>query len=413
MVDLVAFARAHGLAHWAAAVQAWRAGGAARRAGRRWRRAQPARRGAARAALLVMIVLGCAPASPLAAPPASPVAKPAATPAPGSPAAPPPASAPGAAPAALAPLQRVTIGVNNAVTDAPLFLAEDRGYFREVGLEIALETFQGGAAMIAPLSAGQIDVGGGVLSTGLYNAIARGVLLRAVADRSRDNGTAGLVMRKELAESGRVRGPADIKGLRLALPADCIASEVTLMRYLDRYGITQQDMDMTLLPFTDMPAAIANGSIDLGTPPEPFATRIEQSGSGVILHRLGSEIQPYRQLAVIFYAPAFAEDRDRATRFMVAYLRGVRDYHDAFFGSKARRDDAVRLLVEKTTIKQPELYDHLAMPLIDPNGEINLPSRMEDQHYYLAKGCQSQPIDVARAVDSSFAEAAVARLGRY
>ncbi len=342
--------------------------------------------------------------------PAAPAPVSRAAPAPSEPA--PSAASSTAPPAAPVALQRVTIGVNNAVTDAALFLADDRGYFREAGLEIAMEVFQGGAAMIAPLSAGQIDVGGGVLSTGLYNAISRGVALRAVADRSRDNGTAGLVMRRELADSGRVRTPADIKGLRLALPADCIASEITLWRFLNRHGVTPADMDMTLLPFADMPAAIANGSIDLGTPPEPFATRIEQAG-GVMVHRLGSEIQPYRQLAVIFYGPGFADERERATGFMVAYLRGVRDYLDAFFGSRAQRADVVRLLVEKTAIKQPELYDQMSMAYMDPNGEINVQSMIEDQDYYLAKGCQAQPIDVARAVDASFAEAAVARIGRH
>jgi NitT/TauT family transport system substrate-binding protein len=301
------------------------------------------------AAMLAAIGLSCAaPAGP-SGPAVRATVPPAAPPAPTSAAAAPPAAPASAAPTAPAALQHVTIGVNNAASDAPLFLADDRGYFRDVGLEIGLEEFPGGAAMIAPLSAGQIDVGGGVLSTGLYNAIARGVPLRAVADRARENGTAALVMRKALADSGRVRG------LRLALPADCIETEVTLMRYLDRYGITQQDMEMSLLPFADMPAALANGGIDLDSAPEPFVTRIEQSGSGVILHRLGSEIEPYRQLAVIFYAPGFAADRARATRFMVAYLRGVRDYHDAFFGSHAQRDDVIRLMIEKTTIKQPEL----------------------------------------------------------
>ena len=55
----------------------------------------------------------------------------------------------------------------------------------------------------------------------------------------------------------------------------------------------------------------------------------------------------------------------------------------------------------------------MAMPLIDPNGEINLQSMVEDQDYYLAKGRQQQPIDVAHSVDGSFAEAAGSRLGRY
>ena len=54
-----------------------------------------------------------------------------------------------------------------------------------------------------------------MLSTGLYNAIGRGVPLRAVADRSRDNGVAAIIVRGDLVDSGRVRGPADFKGLRL------------------------------------------------------------------------------------------------------------------------------------------------------------------------------------------------------
>src|SRR6266511_4884 len=144
--------------------------------------------------LVVMLVLGCAPASAPAAPPASPVLQPAAS----NPGAPPAASAPSAAPAVQAPLQRVTMGVNNALSDAPLFIAEDRGYFRDAGLEIGMEVFQGGAAMVAPLSAGQLDVGAGVLSTGLYNAIARGVPVRVVADRSRENGTGAVIVRKDL-----------------------------------------------------------------------------------------------------------------------------------------------------------------------------------------------------------------------
>jgi NitT/TauT family transport system substrate-binding protein len=97
---------------------------------------------------------------------------------------------------------------------------------------------------------------------------------------------------------------------------------------------------------------------------------------------------------------------------MVAYLRGVREYQDAFFGSRARREAVVRLLVERTTLKQPELYDQIVLPTIDPDGEINQQSMSDDQEYYLARGCQQQPIDIARVVDGSFAAAAVARLGR-
>ena len=69
--------------------------------------------------------------------------------------------------------------------------------------------------------------------------------------------------------------------------------------------------------------------------------------------------------------------------------------------------------MEKTTIKQPEVYDQMVMPSLDPNGAINVQSMIEDQDYYLAKGCQQQAIDVAGTVDTSFVEAALAQIGRY
>ena len=115
---------------------------------------------------------------------------------------------------------------------------------------------------------------------------------------------------------------------------------------------------------------------------------------------------------MIFYSPTFAADRDRATRFMIAYLRGVRDYHDAFFGTRAGRAEAVRSTRgEDDDRSSPRSYDLMAMPSLDPNGAINVQSMIEDQDYYLAKGCEQQPIDVVGTVDTSFVEAALARIG--
>ena len=64
-------------------------------------------------------------------------------------------------------------------------------------------------------------------------------------------------------------------------------------------------------------------------------------------------------------------------------------------------------------MKQRALYETMIVPLIDPNGELNRQSMSDDQEYYLGRGCQQQPIDLAQSVDTSFVDAAVARLGRY
>src|SRR5215213_7433173 len=149
-------------------------------------------------ALLTVWLLGCATAAPAAVPP--PVAAATAT------AAPPP------------PAQAVRLGALGSTTDAGFYIALDRGYFREQGLDIEFVPFDSAARMVAPLSAGQLDVGGGSPSAGLFNAIARGIDVKLVADKGSAPpgfGFEGLLFRRDLADSGQLRTAGDLAGLRV------------------------------------------------------------------------------------------------------------------------------------------------------------------------------------------------------
>src|SRR3981081_4786752 len=75
--------------------------------------------------------------------------------------------------AKLAPLDpppTVRVGTVNQASDAGLYVALEKGYFAELGLKVELVTFTNAATMIAPLGGGQLDVGGGAVSAGLWNA---------------------------------------------------------------------------------------------------------------------------------------------------------------------------------------------------------------------------------------------------
>jgi NitT/TauT family transport system substrate-binding protein len=381
----------------------------------------------AAALTLLVAVAGCAPAAaPAKAPPAGPAASasPAALATAGSggaaTATPAGAAAGGAGapaakpaqPASPPPLQTVSIGVINTIADAPFYIAEKKGYFREVGIQPELRVFQSGALMIAPLSADQLDVvGSGALSAGLYNAVARNIGLHIVSGHYGEDGSVAVVVRKELIDSGRVRSVADFRGLRFQLAAECIEPEVAAAQYLATGGLTIQDVEVVYLGFGDVPSAIANGSIDIAGPPEPLQTLMEANGTGVIFHRY--DAKPYRQLAVTLYSPGFAAKRELATGFMEATLRSKRDYYNALFGDRREREDVIQVMIDTTPVKQRALYDQIVLPRIDPNGALNRQSMAEDQEYYLAKGCQPQRIDLSRAIDTSFLDAALARLGRY
>src|SRR5579863_5666973 len=55
----------------------------------------------------------------------------------------------------------VRIGVVGSMTEAPFYIADKKGYFRDEGMAVTFIPFDSAANMVAPLGAGQIDVGGG------------------------------------------------------------------------------------------------------------------------------------------------------------------------------------------------------------------------------------------------------------
>ena len=110
-----------------------------------------------------------------------------------------------------AQVETVTVGITNAATDAGFFIADKKGYFRAEGIEITTTPFASAAGMVAPLGRGQLDVGAGTVSAGLYNAVEQGVQLRIVADKGSVTDKleySTLVVRKDL---GRQRPLQDAR----------------------------------------------------------------------------------------------------------------------------------------------------------------------------------------------------------
>src|SRR3954463_784935 len=177
--------------------------------------------------LLVAFLAACASGSgapsPAAGKPGASGAAPAGTaaaPAPAPPrGAPPPAVR--AAPAApLTPPVTVRFGDLPATSNAAFYVAVDRGYFREEGLNVVFETFDSFERSIPALATNQLDAAGGGINAGVFSAIGRGLPLKIVAGISRNipgYSSSALVVRKDLIDAGRVRDWADLRGMRISL----------------------------------------------------------------------------------------------------------------------------------------------------------------------------------------------------
>ncbi len=361
---------------------------------------------------LLLAFLAAACAAPAASPaPAPATAAPrAATTTPATSASPAGASAP-AAPA------KVRVGTVGSLVDAPIFIAQERGYFAEAGLEVEEVRADGATQLMAPLAAGQIEILGASMSAGFYNAFARDIDVRIVADKGRippGRGNAGLVVRKDLYDSGAVRSLADLRGRRVGLAGYGAGSAVTLFlgHGMETRGLSLSDVDAIDIVLGDLNAALANSSLDAAIQIEPLLTVGLANGLYGLLMR-SDELYPDLQSGFVLYAADFIRNQNElGRRWMVAFLRGVRDYVDAFDRNRGR-DEVVAILARNTGVKDPSLYDRMVAAYMDPNGRLNVPTLIEAQDWFAAHGYIPRKVDVPSLIDYQFVDYAVGVLGEY
>jgi NitT/TauT family transport system substrate-binding protein len=328
---------------------------------------------------------------------------------------------PGApAPVAAAPepqgLQTVRVGIISNATDATFFWAQERGYLRELGLDIEMTPFNSAQFMVAPLGADQLDVGGGAPGPGLFNAILRGVNLRIVGDRARAvPGTRFncLMVRSGLLDTGGIRSFADFRGRVVAENAPAVITTYALERQLQPVGLGLQDVNMPTMSFPDMLTGFANDVIDAAFEVEPFITIAEQRGVARCWQPT-SDLEPNFQIAVLLYGPTFADQRaESARRFAVAYLRATRDYYRAFFGDGQGRQEMLQLIANITNMRDMGLLERISPTWMDPNGSVNLESLRAVEQWYRTRGDVTGQLDLDRVVDMSYVNAGIQQLGPY
>jgi len=315
-------------------------------------------------------------------------------------------------------LEQVKVGTTNVASDLAVFIAEQKGYFRDEGIAVTTTAFASGAKMIAPLGTGELDAGGGTVAAGLYNAVERGINIKVVADKAsvaEGYEYSTLLVRKDLADSGRYKSLADLKGMTIAAAAQGAGSESAVNEAVKKGGLKFSDVNVVYMGFPEMLAAFRNKGIDAGVTNEPTVTRTIEQGFAV--RASPHAIYPGQQTAVMLFADEFINKRRAvAQKFMNAYIRALRDYNDALKGGRIAgqgADEIIAILTKYTRVKDPKVYRDMTPFAANPDGHVNRAALQNDWDFFKSRGLISGHVTVDQVIDNSFADEAVRRLGVY
>lgn len=305
---------------------------------------------------------------------------------------------------------KVRLGIISALFDAPSLIALERGYFREEGLDIELKSFSTGPDAYQAQATGAIDVVASSVNVALFNAKLRGIELSVVAGagvNTPGRSFTSLVLRKELIASGRFKGPADLKGMKIATGVTSAPHWLTA-ELARKAGLQMNDVEYVGLGLSNIVAAMTNGAIDGASVAEPFGTLLLERAGGV---RVASadQVFPNSPAGYLVYGPAITKRNPEAgNRYMVAYLKAVRDYGQAF-GPAQKDKDAILAILRKYNI---DIRPNTPIMSISEDGMPSMESVQAFLDWQVRLGTIRNLPDPKSILDDRFRLAALAKLGK-
>jgi NitT/TauT family transport system substrate-binding protein len=183
---------------------------------------------------------------------------------------------------------------------------------------------------------------------------------------------------------------------------------------LEKYGLTINDVELKVLPLNQMATAFANKSIDAGIVVPPNVWQFEEQKIALPFASIDELVEPQPMtVAVVMINTEWAKkDRQVADNYFHAWLRGVRDYCQAYHGS-AVRNAVVEELLKSGSERNLELLHKFPWPARSPNGSINAASILDMQAWYVKTKLASGQIPAERLIDTSYMDTAIQKLGVF
>jgi NitT/TauT family transport system substrate-binding protein len=226
-------------------------------------------------------------------------------------------------------LRPFTAGVMQVPGTSPLYLALERGYFRDAGLDVQPQILNSNSQMVTLLAAGRLDAAFIFASPAMFNAAARGSKVRAVLGREFVNPSCGDAARLYARKAAFPQGTADIRlweGRRIVSGSRSGLGEFMLDSVLRSAGLDPAKTPNTGVSHTEGAAALVSGTVDAllnGTNiPYDFSSHPE-----IVHEESPAKAIAGLQMSHILFGPSLtAGDIRPGAAFVASYLRGLREF---------------------------------------------------------------------------------------
>jgi NitT/TauT family transport system substrate-binding protein len=239
-----------------------------------------------------------------------------------------------ATPVAAVDNMKLKIGIMPAVDSAPILLAEKKGYFKDLGLDMDIQVYNNAANRESALQSGELD-GAMTDLIAFVNGVQNGLDIKITTST---DGSFPFLLKK---------GFVDQKKIKIGM------MEASVSNFLsDQFLKYKYEMEKVFI--NEIPARlemVKAGQLDMANLPEPIASMGELGGLEKVVYINTDDFMPE---AMVFTSKALKEKEKALEMFHQAYNKAVEDI-------KSNNDEARDVLIEKLELK-PEIKNLMTLP---------------------------------------------------
>jgi NitT/TauT family transport system substrate-binding protein len=307
--------------------------------------------------------------------------------------------------------EKVTIAALAFVSSAPLFIAAEKGYYADEGLDAELKFFQAAQPVAVAVASGDADFGVTGLTAGFYNLAGKGAL-QIIGAQSREEPGFDFVaylVSNQAYDSG-FTSVDKFPGHSMANTQVGSTFHYMLGRLAEKRGFPLDRVEMKpLQAVPNMIAALKSGQVDSVLLPAHIAKPLAGAGAAHIIGWVHEET-PWQLGALFTSTRNVAERRPLVEKFVRAYQRAAADYHAAFnrlqdgkrvFGPEA--EALIPAIMKYVPNQTPEKVKDGA-PFIDPAGRLDVGDIHRQVAWYKAQGLVDASAEPTSFIDLGFVD---------
>ena len=320
------------------------------------------------------------------------------------------AAATGLAAPAIAQGKKIVVGALRFTSHSASFIAAERKYFADAGLDVELRFFQAAQPMAVAIASGDVDYAVTAISGGLISLADKGAIKVIGGALSEEPGIDGQkILASDAAFKAGLTSPAALGGKKFG-----ISTAGSSFHYMGSKVAQAEGVDVSFTPLQKVGAiigALKSGQIDAWSIVPHIAKPL--SGSGAV-HIIGSvsDYLPNYQVTTVFTSASNADnERSQTAAFISAFGKGASDYNSTMIDKSGGNDgvnEMVDLIHKYVYTDRPR--EKAAPSIINGTMRINEGARLnvasvQDQlSWFQSEGLIDADITLDTFVDTSYVE---------